>query len=177
MAKTKKEVVLNGSNIYYDKHNRAVYYNKRTKIGYVIPKEMEAKMQPLLYRYILGVVVFIFCEILFKINLWVSLGISAACIVFLEYRFQSLISSFPRLKKFEPENSKKAHEELAELGRGGLLLRTLLYFALSILLIVNLFISEDMLENTALVLASIVVAIAAAYMGIRLTLTYFKNKK
>jgi hypothetical protein len=52
-----------------------------------------------------------------------------------------------------------------------------LYFALGILLIANLFATEGMLENTALVIASIVVALAAAYMGVRIAITYFKNRK
>lgn len=177
MAKAKKDVVLSGANIYYDKHNRAVYYNKRSKVGHVIPKEMEPKMQPLLYRYILGIVCFILCELLFKINIWVSLGLSAVIIAVLEYRFRTLVSSFPRLKNFEPEASKKAREELAELSNGGLILRMCLYFALGILLIANLFATEGILGNTALVIASIVVALAAAYMGVRIAITYFKNRK
>lgn len=177
MVKTKKDVVLTGANIFYDKHNRAVYYNKRSQVGYVIPKELEGKMQPLMYRYIIGIIVFIFCEILFKLNIFLSIGLSIVSIVFLEYRFRTMISSFPRLKNFTPDTSKKASEELSQLSGGALVLRIMLYFALGILLIVNLFITEGMLENTALVIASIVVAIAAAYMGIRMAITYFKNIK
>jgi len=175
MAKTKKDVVLSGANIYYDKHNRAVYYNKRTKVGYVIPKEVEQKMQPLLYRYILGIIVFIFCEILFKINIWISIGLSIACIILLEYRFRSLLASFPTFQNYDINKTKKSSEELAELKNGDLILRFFLYIALAILLIVNLFVTENMLENTALVIASVVVAIGAAYMAIRFITIYVKN--
>ncbi|MDF9825489.1 positive regulator of sigma E activity [Breznakia sp. PF5-3] len=176
MAK-QKEVVLTGKNIYFDKHKRAIYYNKRKNIAYVIPKESEGTFQTYTYRYMFAVIVVIFCELLFKINIWISLAIGVASAVLLEYRYQKTLSSMTQLRNFKPENAKSSVEKQIELSRGAILLRCLLYFALAILMIANLYATEGLLDNKMIVACSCIVSLGAGYMAIKMALILIKKNK
>lgn len=171
----KKKVVLSGRDIYYDKHNRAIYYNKRSKIAYVVPKNSESMFQNLRNRYVIGIIAFVFSEMLFKINIWISLAIAIGCIAFMEYKYRKSLSEMTQLRNFKPETSKSSMDSMREMDKGALVLRCVLYLALAVLLIVNLFVTEGLLENVVLVIGSIAVSLAAAYMAGKLIYVLLKK--
>lgn len=170
MAKN-QEVVLSGKNIYYDKHKRAIYFNKRKGIAYVIPKEFEGTFQTLSYRYVVGVIGFIFSQLIFQLNLLVSLIIGIACWAILEFRYQKALSSMTQIKNFKPEEAKSSSTKVAELSTSGIMLRGGLYLALAILLIVNLYTTKGLMDNIAIVIASCGLSLAALYMAIRMAIS------
>lgn len=172
-----KEIVLNSRNVYYDKHKRAIYYNKRKGIGYVIPKESEGRFQTLSYRFIIGIIVIIFAEIFFFHNLLFSVPAGIAAYAFLEYQYQRFLSGLPQLKNFEPEKAKSTTEKQMELSTGSLLLRCGLYFALAILLILNLFTTKGLSNDIAIVVLSCIAAIGSLYMSLRFAYIFLKKNK
>lgn len=177
LAKKKtQEFVLNGRNIFYDKHKRAIYFKKRSGIGYVIPKDYEKKFQIFTYRYMVGLIGFIFSYMIFDLNIPISLIIGIACWAILEYRFHNVLKNMTQLKNFVPEKTATSDERLKELDMGALFLRCILYFALSVLLIVNLYTGKGMLDDIAIVVASIIVSIGSAVMGIRMVMTMAKKR-
>ena len=53
----KNTPALSGHNIYKDKHGQTIYFNKRTRVGYVVPEKDFSKFQILQMRYILALVI------------------------------------------------------------------------------------------------------------------------
>ncbi|MFV0379867.1 MAG: hypothetical protein ACK5KQ_03475 [Anaerorhabdus sp.] len=175
--KKDKSFVLSGRNIYYDKHDRAIYYNKRNRIGYIIPKAFERTFQNFQNRYVIGLIVFIFINILFNINIYISLGVSAVAVAFLEYKYQNSLRNMTQIANFNFKNAKKSIEELQEMSKGAIILRAILYFLLSILIILNLYLSKELYSNIPVVIACFILSFAALYMGIKNMMVVFKRKQ
>lgn len=170
-----KEIVLNGKNIYYDKHNRAIYYNKRKQTGYVIPSDATQRYQVLSYRYAIALVAFIFCELLFNLNHWMSLLIAALSFVYMEWHYRKLLARFTQIKSFNPSAARASTKEAKKIEKGGLILRICLYIALSILLVVNVIIENYIETNLLIALASFAVALLSGYMAIRYVIALTKE--
>ena len=84
----KQKILLEGKNIYRDKHNRAIYYVKREDRGYRIRQEYESTFQMLSMRYLVGVLVFIFAYLLFELNIILSIALGLIATLFMQYRFK-----------------------------------------------------------------------------------------
>ncbi|OCN03447.1 hypothetical protein A4S06_05725 [Erysipelotrichaceae bacterium MTC7] len=170
-----KEIVLNGRNIYYDKHNRAIYYNKRSQTGYIVPSELTSRFQILSFRYAISLIVLIFCQLLFELNIWISILIAVLSCAYMEWHYRKLLSRMTQIKNFNPELATSSTKEAAKLDTGGTLLRFGLYAALSILLVVNVVIENYFETNIIIAVASIAVSLFSAYMAIRYLLTLTKR--
>ncbi|MFV0254997.1 MAG: hypothetical protein ACK5G7_02575 [Erysipelotrichaceae bacterium] len=173
-----KTTMLSGRNIYYDKKNRAIYYNKRNKTGYVIPQSYEKTYQNLSNRYVIGILTFIFLNILFNFNTWISLAAGISVIIFLEFKYRSALSNMSQLRNFKPSEAKKSTEVfIKDMSTGSLVLRLVLYLLLAILIILNLFYSPYFLENMPIVIACIVVSLGATYLAIKMLISIIKKQK
>ncbi|MDH6366500.1 MULTISPECIES: hypothetical protein [unclassified Breznakia] len=170
-----KEIVLNGRNIYYDKHNRAIYYNKRTKTGYIIPNELTSRYQALSYRYTIGLIAFVFCQSLFNFNIWMSLLVAVGGYGYMEWNYRKFLSRTTQIKSFNPSNARPSVSEAKNIDTGGLILRVCLYIALSILLIINVFLGKYLETNILIAIASFVISALSGYMAVRYILALVKK--
>ena len=55
---------------YKDKHGQTIYYNKRTRVGYVVPEKDFSKFQILQMRYILALVIAVLLYSMTNISYW-----------------------------------------------------------------------------------------------------------
>ena len=160
-----KTTLLSGKDIYRDSHGNIIYRNEKKGIDYRIPKNKENTFATFRSRYALALICFVFVYILFGLNLWLSIGISVAVAVFMEWRYRAF------LKNLVHSNARKDRlkpvDETIELSQGALVLRIVLYFALTVLLIINTFVSDNVIGNKPIIVISYMVAILAAYIGIR----------
>lgn len=164
---TKKEVVLTGRNIFIDKRKRVIYYNRRNKVGYVISSGSESNYQLLNVRYVIAVIAFIFAYLLFHVNIFISIAISILTAALLEYRYRKLLDSYTQISRFDYENAEKSINAPTSYTNGALIIRIALYLALAILIIVNLFISDTLLDDIAVVVVSVVISLYSLYMCYR----------
>ncbi len=163
--KKQSEVLLSGPNIYRDKHGMAIYYNRRKKIGYKIPKEAEDTYKTLSVRYLLDLIAFIFVYFLFGQNIWISLGLTVAATIFLEYRWRKYIESLTQVTGFVPDERLSNIDQMADTPLNGLVLRFILYFAVAIMLVVNYFVSADIKHNALMTMGTFAVAVGALYFA------------
>lgn len=160
-----KEAILTGPNIYRDKRGNAVYYDKKKNIAYKISPQKEGTFKTLQLRYILLLISLIILNILFKINLFLSLGICLAIGIFLEMQYRKFLRNLPQSVGFNKKEKVKPIDQMIDTPISGLILRTVLYFSLAILLVVNCFVSNNLVGNLPLQVTSYIIAIIASYIG------------
>ena len=69
----------------------------------------------------------------------------------------------------------KSMDETLELTKGAIILRVVLYLALAILLVVNTFVSTNVIGNKPVIVISYMVAILAGYIGVRYILMFTRQ--
>ncbi|MDO4466434.1 MAG: hypothetical protein Q4C49_05435 [Bacillota bacterium] len=171
-----KETILTGPNIYRDKRGNAIYYDKKKNVAYKISPDKEGTFKTLQLRYVLVFIAFIIFYILFKLNLFISIGICLAIGALIEYKYRTFLRNLPQSVGFTRKDKVKPIDQMIETPINGLLLRMFLYFALAILLVVNTFVSENVNGNVALQVVSYIVAVIAGYIGYKY-LTLIIRKK
>lgn len=173
----KQRILLEGRNIYRDKHNRAIYYVKRQQRGYRIRQEDENTFQSLSLRYLAGILVFIFAHILFELNTVFSIVIGAAVTIFMEYRFRKFLSNCTILEHYVPNEKESKSMISVETSFKSLYLRAVLYILCAILLVINaysLYADKDQIQLLAL---SLVVAVVVLFFGLKYVEIIFKKHK
>lgn len=142
MAKKGKKTLANeqpvkvgGINVFQDEKGRSVYFNRFNKKGYVLT-EYEKAYRPYALRFFLG----IFAGILgymFDLPLLISSLIGVAVYIFMEIRFRLFLKDLPQLVNFKPmKRQSRLEAEKAEDVKK-LILKTILYAALGGLLLAN----------------------------------------
>lgn len=179
MAKNKQEQKnkITGRNIYIDKHDRTIYYKKSKKQGFVIKPGTETQFRTFSNRYILGFIAIVFLEILFLHNLVISVSLGAAAIIYMEYKWHKLIDSYTMIQDFEPNEHRSSFEYIIKLDSSALILRIILYVALSICIVLNIYSNPDIESNIILVISSYIVAALGLYMAGRFIYALSKKKK
>lgn len=176
----KQKMPLAGKNIYIDKKNRRIFYKKSTKQGFVIAPNNEAQFQTFSNRYLIGVLTLvIFQFILFDNGINPIFSFIAAAFAFglCEYKYRKLLSMCPMIQNFDITNATHSSKNYSDVDPKLLILRSVLYLLLSILLIVNLFITEGMLDSMLTIAISAGASIFTAYSGIYYFITVLKTKK
>lgn len=165
MAKKQSVIALSGRNIFKNSKNQTIYYSKRKNIGYVIPESDFNQFRTMQNRYVLGAIVAIFLNIFADISYLISGIVGLIVILILEYHFRSkLLARYTQFANFVPEKTKSTMDILADEDRNRLILKTVLWFALSVLLILNLFSLEN--KDNLIIGASVLFSIYAFYVGI-----------
>lgn len=172
----KNERVITGRNVYRDKYNTVIYYDPRKKIGYKIPKEEEANFQSLTRRYILGLIAFILVQYAFVNNLFISIPFGIGVALFMEYRFRKLLGRCALVTNFTPSSNKKSADTLMETELSGLYLRLIMYLALAILLILNIFATKSVRIDYILIVSSIAAALWSFYQAFKFLNAIIKKR-
>lgn len=175
----KNTPVLTGHNIYKDKHGQTIYYNKKTRVGYLIPEKDFSKFQILQMRYILALVIAVLLYSMTNISYWLTGIVLVAVALGMEYTLRvKVLPSYTQYQNYEVEKGESQLDLMVKEGRNKLILRACLLILLSILLIVNLFTMGD--EPTlVLIILSVILSIASliyAGMQIRGIIYIQKNK-
>lgn len=172
----KKSTVLEGKNIYYDKHGRALYYRKREKRAYRIPFEKASTFKTLEPRFLYGILMFIFAYFLFKFNFYICLGLSVISVIFMEYRFRKFLANCTIIENYNPQNGdstafavKASYRDLA--------IRSILYLLLGILLIINAYTADNLVGKVEIQVLSDIVGVFLMFIGLRYIGIIFKKKK
>ena len=172
----KQNILIEGRNIYYDKHNRPIYYVKRQKRGYRISSELERQYKVLSSRIIIALIMFIFLYLMFKVNIYISIILSILAYIFLEFRFRKLLNNCVIIENFEPHKDSKSNLS-TDTPLNGLILRAVLYLLCGVLLIINAHISPDIVGDTALQVVSDVIGICSFYFAVRYIIVIYKKLK
>ena len=77
-----KNTMIAGNNIYQDKFGNTIYFDKKNNLAYKISQDKVNTFQTLQMRYILCLIAFILFYILFKLNIWLSIGITIVIGIF-----------------------------------------------------------------------------------------------
>lgn len=179
MAKNKQDQKnkITGRNIYIDKHERTIYYNKMKRQGFVIKPGTETQFRAFYHRYILGFIAIVFLEILFLHNLMISIPFGVAAIIYMEFKWRKLINSYTMIQDFEPNEHRNSFEYIIGLDTNALILRIVLYIALSVCLVLNIYTNPEIEKSMLLVIASYIVAALGLYMAARFIYALSKKKK
>lgn len=170
---------LSGHNIYKDKHGQTIYFNKRTRVGYVIPEKDFSKFQILQMRYVFALVVAVLLYSMTHINYWLTAFVLIAVAVGMELTLRfKVLPSYTQYQNFQPEKGESQLDLMVKEGRNKLLLRTCLLILLSILLIVNLF-TMDGEPTIILIICSVIMSIGSLiYAGFQIRgILYIQKQK
>lgn len=170
---------LSGHNIYKDKHGQTIYYNKRTRVGYVIPEKDFSKFQILQMRYVFALVVAVLLYSMTQINYWLSGFVLVAVAVGMELTLRfKVLPSYTQYQNFQPEKGESQLDLMVKEGRNKLLLRTFLLILLSILLIVNIFTMDGEPTIIFIILSVILSIISLVYAGVQIKgILYIQRNK
>jgi len=128
---------LISKNIYRDSLNRLVLWNSRKKKAYLITKDDETKLSFYQYRILLAIALFIVLSV-FGMQMVYAGMIAAAAFIVLQIMYMRFLTTLSPVKKFVPGIQKKLTVRMAEgFSRQKLIVRSLVFFAVGILVVVN----------------------------------------
>lgn len=170
---------LSGRNIYKDKHGQTIYFNKKTRVGYVIPEKDFSKFQILQMRYVLALVVAVLLYSMTQINYWLAGFVLVAVAVGMELTLRfKVLPSYTQYQNFQPEKGESHLDLMVKEGRNKLLLRTCLLILLSILLIVNLFTMDEEPTIILIILSVLLSIVSLVYAGVQIKgILYIQKRK
>lgn len=172
--KKKKRVAeeLAGIHIYKDDHNRYVYYDIFSKVGYVISNPQSYKAYS--NRFILGVIAAILVYT-FELGPWLAIGAGILAYGLMEFKFRSFLKKQTMLMNFQPKKRTPKIIMAASDKKGKILLRIVLFLAFAILIVLLAFVEEK--YDIYMKAACILVGIGALYMSIfNVYALIYKNK-
>lgn len=135
MNKSKK---LSGKNIYTNKKNQTIYYDKITKKGYLIPQQKENTYYIFQHRFILVFLFTIICSEYLKT--WQqSVFVGAGLCIIAETIFRAtFLASLRKVTTVDTSNRKSLLETIIfQNNIKKAILKCVLYFAFAILIILN----------------------------------------
>lgn len=173
----KPKHLLTGRDIYVDKKERLIYYNKNNKQGFVIAPGQENTFRTCRSRYLLGLCAFALVQIALVNNFLISGAIGIAVAGILEFRYRKFLNKSPMIQNYDLSKAICTTELPPELSFEAIVLRVVLFILLSILLIVNLYTSPELSDNTSTVVITYFASVGAIYFAIKHVLTYQKQTK
>lgn len=162
-----KNTLLSGRNTYRDTHGNLIYYDHHKNIAYRIPSAKENTFATFQSRYALAVICFVFLYILFSLNVWLSIGISVAVAAFMEWRYRTFLKNLAQSTGFIKKEKIRSIDDSIDLTVGAIILRIVLYGALAVLLVINTFVSENIIGNKPIIVISYMVAVLAGFMTVK----------
>ncbi len=162
------ELVSLGGNVYQDKHNRQIIFDKKTDKFYLIEKEDERKFNLLSQRVILAVTALLLIG--FLVNNWI-IAVAVGVIIFVagEYYYRKkFIPNLADVSATLPIKESKV-EEYAKQSKGKNIGRIICGILLPVLLAINDYITitqkgYDGINTIALIVLSIAFAVYAIYI-------------
>ena len=169
-----KNHIVAGRNIFLDDKGRTVLYVKSSKTGYVIQEKDKKNYNLYSNRYVLSFSGGVLAST-FNIPILYCLAIILATVAFLEYRYRyHFLSSLVQLTNFTPKNNLSTLDSMVAANeKKKNLLLGILYFVFGVLIILN---GLQMKVSSFVMGGYIIVAIAAAYMGIMNLIAFSKIK-
>lgn len=158
-------ILASGSNLFGQSNGTLLYFNPKANVSYTISPVHRKTFNTLRMRVVLTVISLIFFYLLFQLNLFLSISLSAVIFIFLEYRYHSFLKKMPRTVGFPKKARATAVNEEIKVSKEGLILRLTLYCLLAILLVVNTFVPGAVHGHPALESASYCLAVFALYMA------------
>ena len=162
-----KNTLISGRNTYRDSHGNLIYYDKHKNIAYRIPSTKENTFAIFQSRYALALICFVFLYILFTLNIWLSIGISIAVAAFMEWRYRTFLNNMAQSTGFIKKEKIRSIDETIDLSTGAVILHIVLYGALAVLLVINTFVSENVIGNKPIIVISYMVAVLAGFMTVK----------
>lgn len=175
--KSTKNTLLAGRDTYRDTHGNLIYYNRKKNIAYRITSKDENTFATYRSRYAIALILFIFLYILFNLNIMISAAVSIGAALFLEWRYHSFLGKMVQSTGFVKKDKIRSIDETVDLTTGALVLRVILYGLLSVLLVINTFVSDNVIGNKPIIVISYMVAILAGYMAINYAMMAIRKSK
>lgn len=172
----KKKYVLSGKNIYRTKNGQAIYYKENS--GYKIPPNIEGLFQTLLLRYYVCVIIGLLIYFSIIPNLLIAITVPLILLFIMEWKYRKILNSVTKIAncksaKFNHDNKE---EKLDNDSHTQLILKSLFFFIIGILFIVNCFISEDLKSIPLAVFCSYLAAIVSFYFSYRIFRILWKKR-
>lgn len=145
-TKGKKAVISNddekigGFSVYRDDKNRPIYYNRFNHNGYVLSDNSKS-FKTFNSRFMLGFIAIIFGYI-FNLPLWMSIILGIVVYLVMEFKFRKFLNTLPVIPNFQPKKRTSVVDSEAGLSTKKIITKIVLYFAISVLLIVNAYSSK-----------------------------------
>lgn len=176
MATKNTAIQVSGRNIYTDKHNQIIYFDRKTKTGYLIPASEYQKLNLLQNRYVFSFILAVFLNLFLQIGILFTVFAFVVALIGFEITLKKLLRSCTQYPNFEPVNHVNSMEFLVSKGKKKLMLLAFLYLLLAILFVIYTFTSEAELYVAAIYMAA---AGYGLYKGIRQIqgLIYLKNNQ
>lgn len=174
MIYNKNENTLRDKNIYIDKKNRLIYYRPKTKQGFVIAPGTEQSFYNFSQRFIYAVLAAIFFYLVVN-NYLISAAIGIITFAFLQYKFTKIINTYPMIQNFDLSNCRSTIEAVKPETKGKIILKFVLYMAVSVLLVLNLYYGTNTNPDLASKIVSYIASIGALFLGFRTLVHGFKK--
>ena len=163
---------LAGMHIYKDDHNRYVYYDVFSHVGYVINNTQSFKAYS--NRFILGLIAGILVYT-FDLGYLLAVGAGLLAYGFMEFKFRSFLKKQTMLMNFVPKKRTPRIIMAASDKKGKILLRIVLFLAFAVLIVLLAFVEEK--YDIIMKAACVVVGIGALYMSLfNVYALIYKNK-
>lgn len=165
MVYNKKENTLCDKNIYIDKKNRLVYYRPKSQKGYVITPGSEGSFYNFYNRFIYGMLAAIFFYLVVN-NVWIGIVVGIMAFAYMEYKYHALINTYPMIQNFDITGCTPTTEARKAESAGKTILKSILYIAVAILLIVNLYMMEQEVDLVSKIV-SYIAAAGALFLAVK----------
>lgn len=145
-TKGRKAIVSNnddkigGFSVYRDDKNRPIYYNRFNHNGYVLSDNAKL-FKTFNSRFMLGFIATIFGYI-FNLPLWLCVTLGIIVYLVMEFKFRKFLNKLPVIPNFQPKKRTSIVDSEAGLSTKKIITKMILYFTISILLIVNAYSSN-----------------------------------
>ncbi len=126
---------LAGINIYRDKKGQKVYLDPFSRKAFIITPEKKDRFLALNNVPLYGILTFVFTYVMFELNIYVSLAVSLAVAVVMEWRFRRFLNgcTFYSNTRFLKQHADRVVSSSEDLS----ILKPLLHLALALVLILS----------------------------------------
>lgn len=163
---------LAGRNIYTDKKDRTIFYHFFSKKGYIIPEEDTAKFYVYKNRFAVIIISMVIFSDYFS-NWFILLPCGIALWLVMELYFYYSFFNKLRVSSSQATLQKKSllHTIIQSKQKGKTILKTILFFALSVLIVINSYL-QDASITTYIITA--IISLGSAYYGFMHLYGFFK---
>ena len=143
--------------IYTDKHNRYVYYQKKNKLGIVIPPEDLRKWNLYRSRFFLPIVFALLLYSLAPEYIYFEIAGAIALMIYLEFAYRKALNNYVTIENFEPDENQSPQKQLDNAPKAKLIVLAVLYLAMTVLLCAYMFTydSSQVFEIAIIVIADL----------------------
>ncbi len=169
--------VITGRNIYKDDLDRTIFYSTMRKQGFVIKAGTENAFRAYSNRFLVAFIAIVFLDIFLLHNLLFSVPLGIAVLAYMEYRWRKLLDTYTMIQNFDISKNKKSFEVIIAMSSQDLILRFVLYLALAVCLVLNIYVTPEIEASIVLTIASYLLSAFALYMAFRYVYALTKKGK